>query len=97
MLIDLTEHDPEMKSRSHGKTIRPGIMWILVHLASILLLAVVCCRTPRADEYSYTPPDVIESRASATVEDQTTERTSETGHKSRVLSRLTPSQKEVKA
>ena len=83
-----------MKSRSHGKTIRTGIMWILVHLASILLLAVVCCRTPRADEYSYIPPDVIESRASATVEDQTAERTSEEGHKSRVLSRLLPSQKD---
>jgi predicted transglutaminase-like cysteine proteinase len=79
MLIDLAEYDLEMKSRSHGKTIRTGIMWILVHLASILLLAVVCCRTPRADEYSYIPPDVIESRASATVEDQAAERTSEEG------------------
>ena len=40
-------------------------------LASILLLAVVCCHASRADEYSYIPPEVIESRASATVEDQT--------------------------
>src|SRR5258708_31560882 len=55
-----------------------GQFW--AKLASILLLAVVCCRTPRADEYSYTSPDVIESRASATVEDQT--------------ARLTPAQKD---
>jgi predicted transglutaminase-like cysteine proteinase len=49
-------------------------------LASILLLAVVCCRASRADEYSYIPPEVVESRASATVEDQT--------------ARLTPVQKD---
>ena len=49
-------------------------------LASILLLAVVCCRASRADEYSYIPPEVVESRASATVEDQT--------------ARLTPAQKD---
>src|SRR6266545_2136687 len=70
-----------------------GIMWILVQLASILLLAVVCCRASRADEYSYRPPDVIESRARATVEDQTVERASEKGHQSRLLSRLTPAPK----
>jgi predicted transglutaminase-like cysteine proteinase len=60
-------------------------------LASILLLAVVCCRASRADEYSYIP--VIESRASATVENQTAE-TSEKAHQSRVLSRLMPAQKD---
>ena len=49
-------------------------------LASILLLAVVSCRASRADEYSYIPPEVVESRASATVEDQT--------------ARLTPVQKD---
>jgi len=66
----------------------------LVHLASILLLAVVCCRTPRADEYSYTRPDVIESRASATVEDQTAERNIRKGpQKSRFIAPL-PSQKD---
>ena len=69
-------------------------MWILVHLASILLLGVVCCHTPRADKSSYIPPDVIEGRASATVEDQTAERTSEKGHKTLILSRLTPAQKD---
>jgi predicted transglutaminase-like cysteine proteinase len=68
-------------------------VWILVQLASILLLAVVCCRASRADEYSYRPPDVIESRARATVEDQTAERAFEKGHQSRLLSRLTPAQK----
>jgi predicted transglutaminase-like cysteine proteinase len=60
-------------------------------LGSILLLAVVCCRASRADEYSYIP--VIESRASATVENQTAE-TSEKAHQSRVLSRLMPAQKD---
>jgi predicted transglutaminase-like cysteine proteinase len=69
-------------------------MGILVQLASILLLAVVCCRASRADEYSYIPPDVIESRASATVENQTVEKASEKGHESRVLSRLMPAQKD---
>ena len=68
-------------------------MWILVQLASILLLAVVCCRASRADEYSYIPPEVIESRASATVENQTAEK-SEKAHQSRVLSRLMPVQKD---
>jgi predicted transglutaminase-like cysteine proteinase len=67
-------------------------MWILVHLASILLLAVVCCRASRADEYSHIPPDVIESRARATVENQTAERGSEKEHQSLILSRLTPAQ-----
>jgi len=69
-------------------------MWILVELVSILLLAVVCCRASRADEYSYIPPDVIESRASATVENQTAEKASEKAHQSRVLSRLMPAQKD---
>jgi predicted transglutaminase-like cysteine proteinase len=69
-------------------------MWILVQLASILLLAVVCCRASRADEYSYVPPDLIENRARATVENQTTEMASEKGHQSRVLSRLMPAQKD---
>ncbi len=69
-------------------------MWILVQLASILLLAVVCCRASRADEYSYIPPEVIESRASATVENQTAEKASEKGQESRVLSRLMPVQKD---
>ena len=68
-------------------------MWILVQLASIFLLAVVCCRASRADEYSYIPPEVIEGRASATVENQTAEK-SEKAHQSRVLSRLMPVQKD---
>jgi predicted transglutaminase-like cysteine proteinase len=67
-------------------------MWILVHLASILLLAVVCCRASRADEYFHIPPDVIESRARATVENQTAERRSEKEHQSLILSRLMPAQ-----
>ena len=69
-------------------------MWILVELVSILLLAVVCCRASRADEYSYISPDVIESRASATVENQTAEKASEKAHQSRVLSQLMPAQKD---
>jgi predicted transglutaminase-like cysteine proteinase len=62
-------------------------------LASILLLAVVGCHASRADEHSYIPPKIIESRASATVENQTAE-TLEKAHQSRVLSRLMPAQKD---
>jgi predicted transglutaminase-like cysteine proteinase len=78
-----------MPAAGRGET---GIMWSLVQLASILLLAVVCCRASRADEYSYIPSDVIERRARATLENQTAE--SEKGHQSRVLSRLMPAQKD---
>lgn len=62
-------------------------------LASILLFAVVCCRASAAHEYSDIPPEVIESRASATVEDQTAEK-SEKAYQSRVLSEVTPAQKD---
>jgi predicted transglutaminase-like cysteine proteinase len=67
-------------------------MWILVQLTSILLLAV-CCRASQADEYSYVASDVIESRASATVENQGAQRASEKGDQSLILSRLMPAQK----
>jgi predicted transglutaminase-like cysteine proteinase len=67
-------------------------MWILVQLASILLLAV-CCRASQADEYSYAASDMIESRATATVENQGAERASEKGAQSLILSRLMPAQK----
>src|ERR1700737_2159227 len=39
---------------------------ILLESGLILLLALVCCRAPRAAEFSYTPPNLVESRASAT-------------------------------
>jgi predicted transglutaminase-like cysteine proteinase len=64
-----------------------GIMRILIEVASALLLAVVCCSSSRAEESSPIPPDVIESRASATAEDQRVEG-------SRVLSRLMPAEKD---
>jgi predicted transglutaminase-like cysteine proteinase len=64
-------------------------MSTLVRLASILLLAVTCCGASPADDHSDTPTHAIESRASATVEDQTAERASE---QTRVLARLTRAQ-----
>ena len=67
-------------------------MLTLIRLASILLLAVVCCRAPRADEYSGTPTYAIESRWSETLEDQTAERASEQTRRNRVLPRLTRAQ-----
>ena len=67
-------------------------MLTLIRLASILLLAVVCCRAPRADEYSGTRAHAIESRASATVEDQTAETASERTRRISVLPRLTRAQ-----
>ena len=39
---------------------------ILLELGLILLLALVCCLAPRAAELSYTPPNPVESRATAT-------------------------------
>jgi predicted transglutaminase-like cysteine proteinase len=74
------------------ETVRTGIMWILVELVSILLLAVVCCSSSRAEENSYIPPDVIESRASATVGNQRTERESEKAHQGLILSQALPAQ-----
>jgi predicted transglutaminase-like cysteine proteinase len=62
-------------------------------LASILFLAVVCCSSSRAEENSYIPPHVIESRAGAAVEDQTAGK-SEKAHQSRVLSEVTPARKD---
>jgi predicted transglutaminase-like cysteine proteinase len=67
-------------------------MLTLIRLASILLLAVVCCRAPRADEYSGTRAHAIESRASATVEDQTAETASERTRRISVLPLLTRAQ-----
>ena len=67
-------------------------MSTLVRLASILLLAIVCCRAPRADEYSGTPIHAIEGRANATVEDHTAETASEQTRRIRVLPRLTRAQ-----
>jgi predicted transglutaminase-like cysteine proteinase len=63
-------------------------MRILVQLASILFLAVACSSS-RAEENSYIPPDVIESRASATVGNQRAERESEKAH---ILSQALPAQ-----
>jgi predicted transglutaminase-like cysteine proteinase len=67
-------------------------MSTLVRLASILLLAVACCGASPADDHSGTPTHAIESRASATVEDQTAERASEQTRRNRVLARLTRAQ-----
>ena len=67
-------------------------MSTLVRLASILLLAIVCCRAPRADEYSGTPTHAIESRGSATAEDQTARRASEQPRRNSVSPRLTRAQ-----
>jgi predicted transglutaminase-like cysteine proteinase len=66
-------------------------MLTLIRLASILLLAVVCCRAPRADEYS-TPIHAIEGRANATVEDQTAETASERTRRISALPLLTRAQ-----
>jgi len=67
-------------------------MSTLVRLASILLIATVCCHAPRADEHSGTPTQAIESRGSATVEDQTAERASEQTRRNHVLPRFTRAQ-----
>jgi hypothetical protein len=65
-----------------------------VKLASILLLAVVCCSASRAHEFSNMPRDVMKSLASATVENKTAESASKKADQGRVLSRLTPTQKD---
>jgi predicted transglutaminase-like cysteine proteinase len=67
-------------------------MRILIQLASFLFLAVACCSSSRAEENSYTPPDVIESRASATAGNQRAERESEKAHQSLILSQALPAQ-----
>jgi hypothetical protein len=66
--------------------------WILVQLASILLLVLVWCSSSRADEYASVPHNVIESRASTTVENQGIERAREKRPQSLILSRLMPAQ-----
>jgi predicted transglutaminase-like cysteine proteinase len=66
-------------------------MRILVQLASILFLAVACSSS-RAEENSYIPSDVIESRVSATVGAQRAERESEKEHQSLILSQAMPAQ-----
>jgi predicted transglutaminase-like cysteine proteinase len=65
-----------------------------VKLASILLLAVVCCSASRAHELSNMPRDVMKSLASATVENKTADAASKKADQGRVLSRLTPTQKD---
>ena len=65
-----------------------------VKLASILLLAAVCCSASRAHEFSNMTRDMIESPARTTIEDQTAESASEKADQGRVLSRLTPTQKD---
>ena len=65
-----------------------------VKLAYILLLGVVCCSASRAHEFSNMPRDVMKSLASATVENKTAESASEKADQGRVLSRLTPTQKD---
>jgi len=67
---------------------------MFVKLAYILLLGVVCCSASRAHEFSNMPRDVMKSLASATVENKTAESASEKADQGRVLSRLTPTQKD---
>lgn len=74
--------------KAYSKTFR----WILVQLASILLFVLVWCSSSRADEYASVPHNVIESRASTTVENQGIERAREKGPQSLILSRLMPAQ-----
>jgi predicted transglutaminase-like cysteine proteinase len=74
--------------KDYSKTFR----WILVQLASILLLVLVWCSSSRADEYASVPHNVIESRASTTIENQGIERAREKGRQSLILSRLMPAQ-----
>src|SRR5262249_2389375 len=62
-------------------------MSILVQLASILLLAIGCCRTLWADPGPST--HAIESRGTTTIEAQTAERASEQTRQRSVVPRLT--------
>jgi hypothetical protein len=54
----------------------------------ILLLALVCCRAPRAVEFSYTPPNLVESGASATATGHRAESGPEKGQQDRTLSSI---------
>jgi hypothetical protein len=61
---------------------------ILLESGLILLLALVCFRAPRAAEFSYTPPNLVESRASATATGHRAESGPEKGQQDRTLSSI---------
>jgi predicted transglutaminase-like cysteine proteinase len=61
---------------------------ILLESGLILLLALVCCRAPRAAEFSYTPPNLVESGASATATGHRAESGPEKGQQDRTLSSI---------
>jgi len=72
-------------------------MSILVRVASILLLAVVCCRAPQTDAAASEPPDAIEDPASGAPADQTAKKVSEKPLEDPILPRialLTPSSRD---
>lgn len=62
---------------------------ILLELGLILLLALVCCRAPHAAELSYTPPNPVEGRASATATRERAENVPK-AQQYRPLSRIAP-------
>jgi predicted transglutaminase-like cysteine proteinase len=84
-----TDECPQVRLHKNGAK-----LMFSVKLAYILLLGVVCCSASRAHEFSNMPRDVMKSLASATVENKTAESASEKADQGRVLSRLTPTQKD---
>src|ERR1700731_518469 len=92
---------PEMAREAHArprslKGASDGIMKrsnalkrpILLESGLILLLALVCCRAPRAAEFSYTPPNLVESGASATAKGHRAASGPQKGPQDRTLSSI---------